>query len=209
MATLSADIRQLVRNEISSVTSGVEKTLETKFGDIVTDINGKLSEVNRAIIAVQEAGKQVLEKIDSEKAAQVTEIQGFMGQAATEFKRHQSVIESVAQEVKNTQNTITQMTAGIRVELDQLAAEIIHLKGTGSSGVSGASGDLKAEMETLKLGLKLELDQLTVELRDLKAAGSSGVSGASGLPGGSKLAGFVNLKDITPQEVRPKGRPVA
>ena len=110
MSTLTADVRQYIRNEISSVTSGVERTLESKFGDIVTEINGKLAEVNRAIVGVQEAGKQVLEKIESEKAAQVTELQGFMGQAAPEFQRHQAVIESVAQEVKDTQNTITQMT---------------------------------------------------------------------------------------------------
>ena len=77
------------------------------------------------------------------------------------------------------------MMAGVRAELDGVAAEIQNLKGNLSSGspATTAMGNLKAEVDTIRMGLRAEPDAIQMDVQNPKA-GSSGSSVAAAIGGG-------------------------
>ena len=61
--------------------------------------------MTRGLLKSAEAGKAVMEKLEKEMAEAITHVQGFVGEAASEFGKHRAAIEQVAGEVHETQKT--------------------------------------------------------------------------------------------------------
>ena len=148
----TAGLLQGLRMQLNADVETAKADIQEKVGTVVTEMHSKLREVDAGLLKLTEAGKAIMDKMEAEKAETITHVQGFVADAASEFGKHRAVIEGIATEVTNTQKSVTQMTTGLREELDQIRGQLGSLQATvASRGPTAArDGELKAELETLK-----------------------------------------------------------
>ena len=108
MTPTSAGILQGIQNQLQQDVEKAKQDIEANVGAVLTEMNAKLREVDTSLNNLTEAGKAIIEKIEKEKAESVTQLQGFVGEAASEFGKHRGAIEKVATEVHDTQKTFLQ-----------------------------------------------------------------------------------------------------
>ena len=157
------------------VVENAKREVTNQVGTVLTDMNAKLRDMDNGLLKLTEAGKAIVDKLEAEKAETITVVQGFVGEASSEFGKHRAAIESVATEVRDTQKNIASMTAGLRDELDDIRAQMGRLQTAVASGAGTTLGDsaMRTEMEVMK-----------GEVQSLKLSEASRGSAAARVGGG-------------------------
>ena len=163
--------------------------IEAKVGTVVTDMHTKLKEVDQGMLKLTDAGRQVMEKLEQEKAETITHIQGFVAEAGAEFTKHRAAIEQIARDMTDTQKNIQSMTTGLREELDLIRAQVGSLQ-TSTTSQRTTSDDA---------ALKAELMKMQAEIQNLKSVEASRGSAAARFSDGGKMGGFLPWKQLTPK----------
>ena len=141
LSPTSAGLLQGLRNQLLQGVEAAKQDVQTKLGAVLTDMNTKLRDVDQGLLKLTEAGKAIMDKLEKEKADTITHVQGFVGEAASEFGKHRAAIEQVAGEVRDAQKNITSMITGLRYELDQMRAQMGSLQTAVASRGSAAARD--------------------------------------------------------------------
>ena len=185
----TAGLLQGLRAQLNADVENAKNEIQEKVGAVVTEMHSKIREVDNGLLKLTEAGKAIMDKIEAEKAETITHIQTFVADAASEFGKHRSVIEGVAQEVGRMQKDVTSMTTGLREELDQIKSQLGSVQATVASRGPAAARDSE---------LWAEVEKLKGELQYLKLSDASRGPAAARVDGGGKLWGFIPWKQMTP-----------
>ena len=91
-----------LRAELQGDLDAAKLDIQQKLGSVVTELPEKMSTVDDALRKLESAGQALFEKMDVEKAETVTKLQSIMADAGSEFEKHKSVINQVAEHVQTT-----------------------------------------------------------------------------------------------------------
>ena len=80
LSPTSANLARL-HAALTSTIDEAKHDIESRVGAALTSINAKLAEVNAGLVSMEDKGRQVLDKIDQEKADNVTQIQSVIASA--------------------------------------------------------------------------------------------------------------------------------